>query len=262
MNLINGEITNEMETDILKKDPAYPKRAIYTSLRTYKGFRDLPFKIEEHLQRLEASARLKGFELPHNIDQIRTWIKELLERTTQFERFIKVVVTPTNTLILNRIMMDLTPHIYQGVKVSTTELIRPDVKVKSCDKRQLDTAYTAAQHDGRYEALLVDPNTAAITEGSRSNILYVKDGTLYWCDQALSGITQGIVLEEAKKLKTPVMESALPVGDIGTVDEMFLTQTSKGIVPIVKVDDQVIRDGKAGQMTKQLMKAFTAITCP
>lgn len=257
---LNGTIIDETlrEEDVLRDDEGYPEKAVYTSLRTYEKFRELPFKIEEHLERLKVTAKLEK----EKISQIREWIKALLDRTVYFERFIKVIVTPNNTLILNRLHIESDPYIYDGVKVATVPLARDNVKIKSCVKADLDAAHSEAKQRGLHEALIMDPVTNTLTEGTRSNLLWVKDGVLYWCNRALSGITQAAVLDIAKKLELDTRQAELAIESLGRIQEIMVTNTTNGIVPVTHVDGIPIHEGAVGPLTKVLMQEFAVLTHP
>ena len=256
MRSLNGRIDERFEPEILKSDLDYPKKSVYTSVRTYGK---KPFRLDDHLLRLQESARLEGFELPHTIEQIRRWVIGLLEKNYSGDQFIKIIATPKNIVINSRELVT-DDKIYEGVRVIFRPVIRSNVKSKSSDVSAQTKAYQEALHDKAYEALLLNEENNIITEGSRSNVFWVKHGVLFWCDEALSGITQKTVLELAKKLGLQAQQSRLAVDKIGDIDEMFLTQTSKGIVPVTSLNVLKIGDGNVGPVTRQLMKAFNEIT--
>jgi branched-subunit amino acid aminotransferase/4-amino-4-deoxychorismate lyase len=64
------------------------------------------------------------------------------------------------------------------------------------------------------------------------------------------------VLELAKRMELEVVEGLLHPGEIVQADEMFLTSTTREVVPIVRVDGRVIATGKPGPITNALRKAY------
>ena len=251
----NGVMMDNDER-LLQEDPHYPQQAVYTSVRTYHG---KPFCLDQHLNRLQDSASRMGFEIPHSIEMIRIWVLDLIQISTFSPHFLRITATPENIFILSR-PLDIDPRVYEGVRVTLEPVVRKDVKIKAVDTPDTIEAYEQAQDEGFYEALLLNEDQEMITEGSRSNILWIKEGTLYWCNQALSGITQAAVLGLAEKLKIPTQQASLPVEDLEHLEEFFLTQTSRGIVPIISVDGLRIGDGKVGPQTRKLMHAFQELT--
>lgn len=247
----------DSEVDVLSHDARYIQgEAVYTSLRTY-GRR--PFQLDKHLGRLQESAQIMGYGLCDDIDSIRGWVVKVLASDFKKDQFLKITATPRHTVITWR-DLDIKPEIYQGVRVLTQPLVRKNVKVKSNNTKDQKEALKAAEEMGCYEALLLNPESGRITEGAFSNILWLKGGKLFWCDNALSGITQAAVMELAGPLGLPLEQGELDPAELGHLEELFLTQTSKGIVPIVQVDAIQIADGKPGQKTLALMEAFAVLT--
>lgn len=217
------------------------KKAVYDSIRTYGK---KPFCIDEHLKRLKNSASLLGFELPETLESIQ---KKILHdiNTAPFEPiFLKVIATPDNVWIEIRPLL-IDPSIYKGVRVMTVNCTRDLVKCKKMYAPEVEAAYEKAVSQGYYEALLMDEH-GYITEGTRSNILWVSSNTLFFCDHALSGITQAAVLKIAKEKGVSIREAKLHFDELSACDELFLTQTSRGIVPI----------GNPGPITTMLMQSF------
>ena len=100
-----------------------------------------------------------------------------------------------------------------------------------------------------------------ITEGSRSNVLWVRNGILHWCPFALDGITQRTVLDLAASASIPIQtqriyKGGLPVSELRYIDELFLTQTSRGIIPVTQVNGKEIGEGDVGAVTHALMRTF------
>lgn len=253
---LNGHIDARTETDILEQDPDYPQSSVYTSVRTYHL---KPFRLEDHLRRLEESARLDGFDLPFSIEVISQWVSDILQQETRGERFLKIISTPSHILVHSRNLV-IDEKVYEGVTVVSKPVTRSNVKAKISDRAALDRAYQQALDEGAYEALLHDEGRDVITEGSRSNLFWVNNGILFWCDDALSGITQKVVLEFADQMGIQTKPSALAMGDIAHLEELFLTQTSRGIVPIVAVNGIPINQSQVGPITQRLMQAFEHFT--
>lgn len=255
---LNGQIDPRTEMEILRQDSDYPQQSVYTSIRTYY---QQPFRLQDHLLRLKESARLDGFALPFSLDQISQWVTNLLEQGPKSERFLKILSTPSNILLHSRDLV-IDQKVYGGVQVVTKPVTRSNVKAKVSARAALEQAYQEALDTGAYEALLCDTTRDVITEGSRSNILWVKNGALFWCDDALSGITQKVVLELAERNGIHTEHAVLAQRELEQIEELFLTQTSRGIVPIIGVNGTPIHQAEVGPITRKLMHAFAALTHP
>jgi branched-chain amino acid aminotransferase len=102
-----------------------------------------------------------------------------------------------------------------------------------------------------------------ISECTTANIFVVKDGlalTPPLDSGLLAGITREFLFELGPAHRVPVRDAVLQDDDLFGADEVFLTSTTRELVPIVRVDDRVIGDGKPGPVTRKLLKAFRAET--
>ena len=115
---------------------------------------------------------------------------------------------------------------------------------------------------GAFEAILLTPE-GWISDGITSNVYLVKGKTIFTPSReacSLEGITRGIVLELAGRMGLEVVEGLLPRRDIETADELFLTSTTREIVPIVRVKDaagaMVITKSKPGPVARALREFY------
>ncbi|MCY4525968.1 MAG: aminotransferase class IV, partial [Anaerolineaceae bacterium] len=89
-----------------------------------------------------------------------------------------------------------------------------------------------------------------------SNFYGVLDGELRTAGtDVLAGITRGIVLQLAPDI-LPVNLSAMLLDDLSRVEEAFLSSSSRGLLPVVRVDEQVIGSGRPGPVTLALVEAL------
>ncbi|MDP3975654.1 MAG: aminotransferase class IV [bacterium] len=237
----------------LIQEPRFrPQGMVFSSLRTYKS---KPAFLDEHLDRLLESALLIGFDLIYPLDQIRSWVLDLAGQAEYDPQFLRIMASSDGDIFVLSRPLVFDQALYQGVKSITFFGERKNVKAKLYNPPVIEKARQAAERAGVYEALLIN-RRREITEGAWSNIFWAKDGILHWCDDALSGITQSHVLQLAEREGIKTCEAVLPLAQLSFIDELFLTQTSKGIVPIIQVDRQIVADGKPGVITQKLMKAF------
>jgi branched-chain amino acid aminotransferase len=159
-----------------------------------------------------------------------------------------VMVTPINKL----------PEKWytQGVKVITLVQERPLAGAKVTSYISAAMAMTRAKAAGATEVIYVDRNHNAM-EGTTSNLFAFFGNTLVTppADGILKGITRKVILSLARD-RYDVSESPLPLEKLLTADEVFITGTNKGVVPVVKIDDTPIKDGRPGPGTRTLMTAL------
>ena len=116
-----------------------------------------------------------------------------------------------------------------------------------------------AQQKGANEALWFTAENR-LAEGCFTNVFLVKDGTLRtppWDTPVLPGVTREAVLELAGKLEIPCNdEGELLINDMLAAEEIFLTASTMGVLPVVRVERHTVGDGTVGGVTKRLMDAY------
>lgn len=144
----------------------------------------------------------------------------------------------------------------KAVTLQDQRWLRCDIKMTSLIGNVM--ANDAAYSQGAYEAVLI--RDGRITEGSHSNIFFVKNGVLYThpADEfILNGITRKVTLEMCKKLGLEVKEEAIKQEDLFTMDEAFLSGTTTQIASIRQIDSHFYYTAdKTGPITKQLQQAY------
>jgi len=115
-----------------------------------------------------------------------------------------------------------------------------------------------ALRHGAFEAILRNYR-GDIAECSQSNLFVVKHGvakTPRLAEGLLAGITRAFIMDVAQEAGVRVEDAVLLDEDVFAADEVFLTSTTREIVPIVRVDDRIIANGVPGPITKRLLEAY------
>jgi branched-chain amino acid aminotransferase len=121
-------------------------------------------------------------------------------------------------------------------------------------------AMAQARREGAQEALFVAPD-GSISEGTTSNLFTVSKGVLTTpaADSGLlPGITREVVIELAKKEGMTVREALIPVEELLSAEEAFVTGSLKEVMPLTTVDGRKIGDGNPGQVTHFLQERYRA----
>jgi len=232
-----------------------PPDSVYSSFRTFDG--DKFLYLEEHLARTRRSAERLGWS---PLDEL------LLRRAMDVACIsgmddvrVRYDYWKDQRLTLALIPFSPPPVFFytDGVQAQVaTGVHRHDPLDKTAVFAQTRAAYLASHADENvYEYLLADGG--AIAEGFTSNFYGVRDGVLYTAgDGILEGITRRIILELLPTLNIPLVLEAVALADLPTLDEAAMSSSSRGLLPIVKINDQRIGDGRPGPITRALMQAY------
>jgi len=241
--------------DLAAASAALPEGA-YTTLRTYDG--DGVPHLDAHAQRLEDSVALQG--RPDGLDRtrLRRGLAAALKQTRFPESRIRITFAPPDLFVSVEPFVPLPESVYEeGVTCATVPLRR---EVPQCkDTRFLGPAQSAyrALPPGAHEGLLVAED-GALLEGLSSNVFVVLDGVLRTEEaRALRGTTRALVLELAQGL-LPVHREAATRADLPRASEAFLTSVSREVVPVVRVDDVVVAQGRPGALARELRARYRA----
>lgn len=223
---------------------------VFETIRSYYG---QPFELSAHLRRLRQSARALHLRITPTNTVLTNWVKQHCQANT--EQRIKLIAAPDHIYILSQ-PFTIPASLYRsGIAVCTYPSSRTDPTVKSLARIPEYIAHNYAVAHGYHDALLL-AQRQTIFEGAYSNIFMIKRGVLYTPDKnILFGVTRGLVLKLAQR-HYPVRFRPLTLPQVQSADEFFLTQTSVGIAPVMRVDRHTITSGHVGPITQVLIKRF------
>ena len=253
---------------------------IFEGLRIYGG---KVFRLEDHLTRLEESARALLLNLPYTRAELEAMLEALVARSGRQDGYIRLVVTrgigtlgldpnrcprPSVIAILDGIQLYPAELYATGIPIVTASTRRTprssgEARVKSLNYLNNILAKIEAQRAGCLEALMLNTE-GLVVECTADNIFVVKSGVLKTPSAihgALEGITRKTVLEVAGQRGIRAEETALALFDVYTADEAFMTGSGAEVMPIISVDGRVVGDGKPGPVTLRLLEGFRAETC-
>jgi branched-chain amino acid aminotransferase len=248
---------------------------IFEGIRLYDG---CVFKLEEHLERLEYSAKAIMLKLSWSREEISAAVCETCRANGLTNGYIRLVVTrgvgslglsikncdsPQLIIIADTIQLYPQEFYEKGLEIITVPTRRTNPAalpptVKSLNYLNNILAKIEAQHLGYHEAIMLN-DQGYVAECTGDNIFVVHKGELITPSAsagALKGITRATVLEIANAIGIPWRESNLTRYDIWVADELFLTGTAAEIIPIVKVDARPIGDGQPGAVTGRFLEQF------
>ena len=252
---------------------------IFEGMRIYAG---RVFHLEDHLQRLEDSARALLLALPYSRAELTAVLAEAITRSGRREGYIRLVVTrgvgtlgldpnkcPRASVIAIVDGIQLYPaELYQtGIPIVTASTRRTprssaEARVKSLNYLNNILAKIEAQRAGCLEALMLNTD-GLVVECTGDNVFLVRGGVLKTPSTihgALEGITRKVILELAARLGIPTQETALALFDFYNADEAFMTGSGAEVMPVTSLDGRVIGNGKPGPVTLRLLQSFQAET--
>jgi branched-chain amino acid aminotransferase len=248
--------------------------SVYETVRTYDG---AAFLLARHLKRLRESAKALEIELVISDGELTRRVQETLDAAGNPESSIRIIVTagvgaidyragssePTIVIIV-RPLPALPPSLYEeGARASFVSVMRAaagglNPRIKSSNLITNRMALRAAHEKGAYEALMLNPN-GEVCEGSMSNVFVVKDDTIVTPPVSagiLEGITRELTLTIANENGFNLEERTFFPDALLDADEVFITASSRQIVPIVEIDDRKIANGRPGKITQQLLSLY------
>lgn len=222
----------------------------------YETLRTLDHKLvflEPHLDRLFNSAQFTGLKIQYTRAEISKMVEHCISEFHEPNQRIQILVVPEK-LIIYASSLDLDSSIYAGVSTITVKGIRETPNVKTTNYKVCLDAWKQARTKACFEAILTDED-GHVFEGSRSNIFWVKNGKLFTREgNVLPGITRQIIIAHSP---IPVLFGHLNQNEFKFLDELVLTNSGSGIVPITKVNNEIISNGKPGFITNKLQNYYT-----
>ncbi len=235
------------------------------------------FRLADHLQRLNDSARLLQMELPYSVDDLRAASLELIAANGLPECYLRPIcfygygelgVSAAGNPV-DCVIMSWPWGAYLGeeglkngirAKISSWQRVGPNVipHVAKATGIYLNSmlAVTEANRAGYDEAILLT-DEGFVADGSGENVFVVKDGALVTpplSTSILPGITRNTIIQMAQDLGYTVEEKNLIRSDLVFADEVFMTGTAAEVTPIRAVDDHEI--GPPGPVTKAIQSAY------
>jgi D-alanine transaminase len=244
---------------------------VYEVIPAYSG---KPFRLKEHLQRLERNLAAIRIDMPLTQEEWKTIIERLIEDQGPLDQALYLQVTrgvaprrdhafpagvkPTVFAMTNPLPEPDPDRDRQGYAAITVS----DERWNNCHIKAITLlanllARQEAIDTGAQEAIFIRDGKAV--EGAASNLFIVSDRLLITpprSRQLLPGITRDFVLELAADQGIPFAEAEIPVGELEKADEIWVTSSIKEILPIVSLNGKPVGSGKPGTGWLQMHELF------
>ena len=242
-------------------------RGAFESLRVY-GSR--PFRLPEHLDRLESSCARLGLELLAR-PELEELVTLALDEAGEAEAVLRVYATPGSgqgpvaLVVVSDLPPDLDELRARGIRVITVEFRPADLigGVKSTSYALNMMAVDEARARDADDAVFVSAD-GTVLEGTTSNVWWRSGTTLSTPGGAgiLAGVTRDVLLGLAPATGLDVVEGTYSVDDLAAGDEAFASSSIREVMPIVALDGRPIGDGRPGEAAATLQAALRELACP
>jgi len=232
-----------------------------------------PLRLDEHLRRLKQSLDRIRLINPHTVDEWKARIVELVARNDSEDQSVYLHITrgvaprdhafprntpPTVFMMSNPLVTTTREQCEAGIKVISA----PDPRWEHCDIKAIALLPNVLMRQlavdvGAVETVMF--RNGVLTEGAASNIFAVEKGVILAPPKdnfMLPGITYDLVLELAQANGIPVEVGQISEARVRAADELWLTSSTKEIMPITQMDGQIIGSGQAGPMFRRMYQLY------
>ena len=239
---------------------------VYEVIPVYNG---LPFRLTPHLNRLQRSLDGVRMTNPHTLEEWAAIIGRLVEANGGGDQSVYLQVTrgvaprdhvfpegvvPTAFVMSNPLKAVPESFKTDGIKAITVD----DIRWAQCDIKAITLLPNSllrqkAQDVGAQESLLI--RDGYMTEGSASNSYAVIDGVIFTApkdEKVLPGITRDLVLELAQAAGIAYREEAVSLAQLQQADEIWISSSTRELLPVTMLDDKPVGSGKPGPVWQQV----------
>jgi D-alanine transaminase len=229
-----------------------------------------PFRLQEHLQRLENSLAEVRITNPHHRSEWESLIEALIAHNPQQDQSLYLQLTrgvaprdhyfpatdtpPTLFMMSNPLLGTPQEILQQGIAAITEE----DSRWGRCNIKSINLLANvlhrqhAMDHDARESILIRD---GLVTEGAASNVFIARQGEVLTPPKGpnlLPGVTRDLLLELAQQHQIPLCEAPITEDALQQADEIWITSSTKEIVPVTTLNHQPVGGGRPGPLSLQL----------
>lgn len=220
--------------------------------------------LDAHVDRFFHSKDLSKLTFDYSKDELKSILHDMIAKNGFGQSGIKFILTggysdngfapsgKSNFIIIN--YDGKITYKEGGCNLVMDRHLRPNPEVKSIQYFNSALLYDKMQ---RYEAVdVLYHHHGEVSECSRCNFYIVKNGEVITSpNDILQGITRKRLLAHCESTN-PIQLRPIRTEEIYTCDEMFITSSTKDILPIVKIEDHTVGNGKVGVITQKLMDDF------
>ena len=276
MIYINGQFFHRSEAKVSVMDSGYLLGdGVWEGIRLYKGSL---IHLDKHLNRLFSGAKAIAMDIDQTKQQIELAIRSTLEKNIMesdvhirliISRGIKSTPYQDPKVTVGKPTLVIIPEYkkaseqvkIKGITLGTVKTIRDnrtqDPRINSLSKHNCIAACIEADKMGVDEGLMLDPHGYVSTCNS-TNFFIIRDQEVWTSSgkYCLNGVTRSNVIDLCKENDVTIFEKDFLLDDVHSANEVFVTGTFAGIVPVISVDGKTIGKGIRGVLTEKMQRWY------
>ncbi len=253
--------------------------SVFETIRTYRG---KPYALKKHIRRLEKSASLLGIDMPLGVEPLVAEVEAAVLEADNPDSYVRVMLSrgvgplgldsqkadkPLRVILIEPLQIPPVEQYRDGIAVICVQTVRASDAAHSAKLGNYLASVLAlrdARQRGAREALVVNRD-GKVVEGTTSNLFIVRPASSAGGLQVvtpplelgvLPGITRALVIELVPELGLELRCESLSPLQVLEAAEVFITSSIRELLPVVKVDDQLIADGRPGSVTRAIHRAL------
>jgi branched-chain amino acid aminotransferase len=272
---VDGEFVPVAEARIPLLDRGFTRSdATYDVTHVWKGY---VFRLDDYLDRFERNVAALRMTLPLPRAEVRAVLIECVRRSGLRDAFVQMTCTrgipPGGSrdprACVNRFYAFAIPFVWiatpeqqetgLNLHVSPRRRIPPDsVDPRTKNFHWLDlTMGLFDAFDAGCDIDVLGDGAGNLTEGPGFNIFVLRGGRLHTpAEGVFDGMIRRTVIEMCREANLDLAETAVPAADLAGADEVFLTSTAGGIIPVTRIEGRSVGDGRPGPVTERLRRSF------
>jgi branched-chain amino acid aminotransferase len=278
---VNGRVFDQEHAVVSVFDHGFLYgEGVYETLRTFNGE---PFLFDRHMQRLRNSAGMLRLSVPLADEDLKRRCRDTMDAAglgggADSEAYIRILLTRgigelsydpgacpvPSVVVIVKPQVDPPPEAYEkGITLAVVDVVRNhpgsvNPLIKSNNLLNNALAMQEAARRGAFEGIMRNFR-GELAECTTSNLFLVSGGvalTPPLTSGLLPGITRAFLFEVGADVGIVVRETVLRDDDLLKADEVFITSTTRGVVPATRIDDRVVGSGAPGPVTRALRRAY------
>ncbi|SMN15100.1 D-alanine aminotransferase [uncultured Candidatus Thioglobus sp.] len=262
MVYLNGEFIPKDQASVSVMDRGFLfGDGVYEVIPVYSG---KIFRLDEHLKRLQNSLNSVQINNPYSAPEWSDILHQLLGLSTESNQSLYLQISRGADISRKHSFESLTPTVFiesnplmpktkSELEMGFRAMSQPDFRWQRCDIKSTsllaNIMYSQQAKQNSVEEVILHRDSN-VTEGATSNVFIIKSDTLLTHPTGkhiLSGITRDLVLESAKHCHLNIEESTFTLDDLLMADEVWISSSTREVMPITQVDDRLINNGVIGQ---------------